>query len=202
MTQLPLICEPPQETPADQNGKILDGVNALARHVGKSRRTVFRWLNAGLPILPGGRFDLASVERWMQQREGASESASGPGPAVQNGKSYWEAENKRFQTMLRQLEYERRRGNLIERDDAVKWVVSLVAEAKMAFLAMPRRLAPVLYGRQVRDIEEALRDEIYRILERLSRPTEKPRKSAHKAASEPSMLGLAEASTVRPDPPT
>lgn len=62
------------------------------------------------------------------------------------------------------------RGNLMERGEAIQWVTALVSEARLAFLALPRRLAPVLYGKEIREIEALIREEISRILGKLSRP--------------------------------
>lgn len=71
---------------------------------------------------------------------------------------------------LKELQEGELRGDLIQKDDAIKWVGGLVAEAKQRFIALPRRLAPVLYGKDIRDIENDIRLEVNRILALLARP--------------------------------
>ncbi len=70
---------------------------------------------------------------------------------------------------MKELSEQQMRGELIPRDDAVKWVGAMVDEAKSAFLALPRRMAPVIYGKEIREGEIALRAEVHRILTRLAR---------------------------------
>lgn len=71
---------------------------------------------------------------------------------------------------LKELDEQERRGELIDRSQAVDWVGSLVDEARTAFQALPRRMAPILYGKEIRDSEATLRKEVNRILNKLARP--------------------------------
>lgn len=70
---------------------------------------------------------------------------------------------------MKELLEQQMKGDLIQRDEAVKWVGALVDEAKMAFLALPRRMAPVIYGKDIREGEIILRAEVQRILARLAK---------------------------------
>lgn len=88
------------------------------------------------------------------------------------GESFEEARRRKeiAQANLHELKEGALRGDLIEKDQAVKWIVVLVSEAKTAFLALPRRLAPMLYGMgDIRQIENEIRTEIMKILEKLGR---------------------------------
>src|SRR5574343_88814 len=71
---------------------------------------------------------------------------------------------------LKELDEKERRGELIDKSQAIDWVGSLVDEARTAFQALPRRMAPILYGKEIRDSEEKLRKECNRILNKLARP--------------------------------
>lgn len=78
---------------------------------------------------------------------------------------------------LKELQEGQLRGDLIEKDQAVQWVIGLVTEAKVVLMAMPRRLAPVIYGSSdIRDIENKIRREITRILDKLARPVKEKRR--------------------------
>lgn len=90
----------------------------------------------------------------------------------QDGESLQEAKRRKeiAQANLHELKESSLRGDLVEKDQAIKWLVALISEAKTAFVALPRRLAPVLYGMaDIRQIENELRSEIMKILEKLSR---------------------------------
>jgi len=60
--------------------------------------------------------------------------------------------------------------SLVPRDEALSWVRELVAEARSAFLPLARRLAPVLHGKEIRDIEGILDDAVKATLRRLAKP--------------------------------
>lgn len=80
---------------------------------------------------------------------------------------------------LKELQEAQQRGELIPRDQAIQWVVALVSEAKVALMAIPRRLAPVIYGAtEIRDIENRIRHEITAVLKKLSRPTRERKRVA------------------------
>lgn len=90
----------------------------------------------------------------------------------EGGESYEDAKRRKeiAQANLHELKESSLRGDLVEKDQAIKWLVALISEAKTAFVALPRRLAPVLYGMpDIRQIENELRSEIMKILEKLSR---------------------------------
>ena len=60
-------------------------------------------------------------------------------------------------------------GSLILKNEAVKWVSILVAEAKQGFMNLPRRFGPVLaVVNDEKEIEELLRKEIWAILRQLA----------------------------------
>lgn len=71
---------------------------------------------------------------------------------------------------LKELQASELKGELVPKDEAIEWVGSLVDEARNSFVALPRRMAPTIYGKEIRDIENDLRKEINRILTVMSRP--------------------------------
>lgn len=78
---------------------------------------------------------------------------------------------------LKELQERQLRGDLIDKNQAIEWVVSLVTEAKAGLIAMPRRMAPVVYGSSdIRDIENKIRREITIILDKLARPVKEKRR--------------------------
>ena len=84
----------------------------------------------------------------------------------EGGESYEDAKRRKeiAQANLHELKESSLRGDLVEKDQAIKWLVALISEAKTAFVALPRRLAPILYGMSdIRQIENELRSEIMKI---------------------------------------
>lgn len=70
-----------------------------------------------------------------------------------------------------QKEYEEICGSLVQAEAAKSWLRAIVAEAKLALIALPRRLSETLANvSDPKEVEHTLRTEIYAILDRLSRP--------------------------------
>jgi hypothetical protein len=131
----------------------------LASALGLTDRTI-RNLQADrtFPRNKDKSYDLPQVIAWL-----LNQNAPGEGEK-------WLTEFRRQRALITTLEREQREGSLIDRDQAIKWLGHLVHEAKAAFLAIPRRLTPVLIGKSnPREIEELLRGEIYAALEKLSK---------------------------------
>jgi phage terminase Nu1 subunit (DNA packaging protein) len=134
----------------------------LATALGVNIRSITRWVKDGLPRAATGKFCLPECVTWLVERARASGAGSDD-----EGKR-WLTIFRKERALISELERKKLEGSLIPRDEAVKWAVSLATEAKMAFLALPRRTAPVLYGKEIRDIEALLRTEIRAILTRLA----------------------------------
>ncbi len=151
------------------NDKIVDDIALVASHVGKSRRTVFRWVKKGMPTLPDGRFDLDQIDLWLQKRNGIGE------PAVQasteDGKDFWDKENKKHQAKLRELEYRKRKRELIERRQIDDLLVGRVQAVKAGLLALERSLPPELIAcKTEREMSSVIRRHVRGLLERYSKP--------------------------------
>jgi len=76
------------------------------------------------------------------------------------------------QANIKELQEQELRGDLIDKGEAIKWVGGLASEARTSFLALPRRIAPTVYGKEPREVEIMIRDEVYRILNRITRNIE------------------------------
>lgn len=141
----------------------------LAYRWGVTRKTINEWANAWLkPALVGnGRYD----DRIAHQLYVDSKVIPKLSPS-DDGESMDQARRRKEVALanIKELDEQERRGELIQRDDAVQWVGSLVDEARSAFLATPRRLAPVIYGKDIRQAEVIIRQEITRVLNKLARP--------------------------------
>lgn len=93
-----------------------------------------------------------------------------------------------------ELEIRARRGQLVQKDEAVKWVTAIGSAAKLAFLGLPRRLAGILKTMtDEKEIELLLLSEIRNIIRReLEAPLAKS-KHARRKSSKRGMAGHLEA---------
>jgi hypothetical protein len=131
----------------------------LASALGLSDRSI-RSIQADktFPRNKDGSYDLPKIITWLLNRNAPGEGAK------------WLTEYRRQRALIADLSRQEKEGHLVDRDQAVKWIVGLVSECKAVLLAIPRRLAPVLVGKEhPRDIEALLRAEIHKALEKLSR---------------------------------
>lgn len=143
-----------------QKQLILSG-KELSNLVGVTVRTLQTWAKAGASGFIGrGKWDLLAFLPWFIEHIKSSEET----PELKESKArYWAAKSAR-----EELRVEQEKSGLIPKDQATQWLIQIITEAKNEFLSVPRRMAPILYGKEIIHIEQDLRAEIYRILSKLS----------------------------------
>ena len=144
----------------------------LAYLLGVSEPSIFLWAKGSNWMAPAkvarGKYDGKMAVRLYIKHQIEPKFRQGK----EGGESFEEARRRKeiAQANLHELKEGLLRGDLIEKDQAMKWLIVLVSEAKTAFVALPRRIAPLLYGMpDIRQIENELRSEIMKILEKLGR---------------------------------
>lgn len=142
----------PEDRPEASSDSIVDSLEKVAAHFKKSLRTVQRWAyRKGMPALSGGRYDLIQIRAWLDQQQGVR----GPGrPGEQeqrqwnlpeeSGKDFWDKEGKKYQALVRQLEYRTRLGELIERAEVEALFAARAMAFKTSMLGFARVLPPLL----------------------------------------------------------
>ena len=159
---------------------IVENLEAVAAYFGKSVRQVYRWqkMKDFPPPLSGGHYDLMQIQAWLDKRSGLrrSKSRKNNQSDTENiedveGKDFWDKENKRFQAKMRELEYLRRRGELVELADVQKFFVARILAVKQGLLSLPRSLPPLLTNlTSEREIEAVVRRMVLELLEKFSQP--------------------------------
>lgn len=162
------------------NPKSLSGAD-LARCFGVDRAMITRWKKAGMPENKGV-FSLPECIRWRIDRETSDSDSKGD---ALNGEK-WLAVYRRERARLAKLERKKTQEDLVSKDEAIGWLSQILAETKTAFLGFPRRLAPEVFGKEPRDVEGILDDEIKRILRKLARPVEENEKETTSETPKPS----------------
>jgi hypothetical protein len=86
-------------------------------------------------------------------------------------KYWWDKESKKYQARLRELDYRKRLGELIERVRVEDEFIARVHAVKKALIAFERALPPELIAcRTEREMSEVIRKAVRNVLENFSRP--------------------------------
>jgi phage terminase Nu1 subunit (DNA packaging protein) len=127
----------------------------LADFFQKSRQTIRAWTSKGMPKNRRGAYPLLKCFSWWLDN------------VCSDGHDTTLSEERRqkvvIERQIKELELEEKRGSLV-----LKWLGDIVREVRQHLLSLPRRVAAslVLLSDE-RDIELALRKEIFQILNRL-----------------------------------
>ena len=123
-----------------------------------SRETFRRWTEKGCPKIAKGKFDLRVVIQWRDKN------------ILQFGTD--EMAKARFRRELararrEELETAEKEGSLVSNATAFNWLIQLGVACRIAFMAMSKRLAPVIMSLKIFDeteIEQVIRTEVVRII--------------------------------------
>jgi hypothetical protein len=181
----------PEEKPEATSDSIVDSLEKVAGHFKKSLRTVQRWAyRKGMPSLSGGRYDLIQIRGWLDEQQGVR----GPGrPGLQeqkqwnlpeeSGKDFWDKEGKKYQALVRQLEYRARLGDLVEWAEVDAMWASRARAFRQSMLGFARMLPPLLiHCANEREMEEILDRVAREHLENICRPLPEKFKPSTEAA--------------------
>lgn len=149
------------------NDTILNSIGAVARHFGKSKRTVFRWQREGMPVLTDGRWDSGQIRQWLERRSGGDPGQAGDTldltPAPGSAKTH-KARLEKARADLAEMEAAQRRGELISRAEVERQTIAKIMDAKTKLLFFEKKLPPLLANRDEREIAAILRNEVVDIL--------------------------------------
>ncbi|MCC6672173.1 MAG: hypothetical protein IT458_14015 [Planctomycetes bacterium] len=175
---------------------VVRSLGELAEALEVDVATVYRWRAAGMPQAEGGGFDPEQVAAWNRTRVSAA-NRRGP-PALLPSEAVAEAasaEDRRWATEYRKAKALREvmllqelRGQLIEVDRVEQLLVARALELRKNLLGLGRRLAPVLVGKPIREIQATVDDAITGILEHYAREEGVPRVGDQRAG-EPRAAG-------------
>lgn len=116
-----------------------------------------------------------SVSESLEDGDGLREGEESAEPQVQDQESgsdryWWDKESKKYQARLRELDYRKRLGELIERSRVEDEFVARVHAVKKALIALERALPPDLIAcRTEREMSEVIRKAVRNVLENFAR---------------------------------
>ena len=184
---------------AKEPQNVIDGIEELARKLNKSRRTLYRWINAGMPMLSGDRFDLDAVDEWLLRKKGGRRSKAEavfthpPLPGLGSGgsqgegrdrksqdfvsdddiedKDFWDMRSKKEQALDRAMKRRKLQGELVERRFIEDLFISRILEVKHLILGLESVLPPdLIHSRTDREMSEIIRKHTRRALMQFARP--------------------------------
>ena len=162
----------------------------LADLFGVTTKTVYEWAHTWLGPAKVGKDSFIgrqAVALWLEKIAA---------PKTPEGQESEGDARRRYEIARadkEELRVKREAESLVSKDEAIGWLVQILSEAKTAFLGAGRRLAPEAYGKEPRDIEGIIDDEMKRILRKLARPVEEmnleQRNEDHQSENGPEKVG-------------
>jgi len=137
---------------------IFISANDLGRLFEVTVRTVWKWVERGMPKEGRGKFSLLKCVRWW--RINILGDIQGETNLAEQKLRFAVARARREELRVQETE-----GSLIHKDIPLAWLRSHVTAAKEAFWGLPRRVAETLFvATDSKAIEVNLQEEIRRIL--------------------------------------
>ncbi|MBF0548558.1 MAG: hypothetical protein HQM08_29265 [Candidatus Riflebacteria bacterium] len=141
----------------------------IAQIWGVSSKTIIDWRKKWLApaYLKYGSFDMVVAHRLYIENIIAPQFECN-----EESGSITESKRKKEKALAEkaQLQVKGLRESLVHRSQPLEWIGELVAEAKKVFRGIPRKIAPGIYGKEIREIEGIIEDEIKAALRKLARP--------------------------------
>lgn len=156
------------------NGRVdpVQAENAIRNKVDRRRQ-----LDLELKSQPQKQSSLITKDlHYLSAKTGTAEkSENKPSPvrSDSNGLSLTEVrrDHELLKAELTGLQLQIKKGELVPKEEQIKWLIALGSAAKLAFQGLPRRLAPIVrFYDDEKKIEVIIRDEIYKIIRELEKP--------------------------------
>ncbi len=146
---------------ADLPEGFLETVAQVSKTFGVSERTVYNWLKNGMPVTESGHYDIASIYAWKIQREGNGEDSG--------QKQKWETHFRQYRALTAEIEYRKKLGELVTREEVEDGRVQRILTIKKALLGLPDRLAPQVVNLDIKKAKEIIRIRIEEIINDFAR---------------------------------
>ncbi len=155
------------------------GLEAVAKHFGVSLRQAQRWAKLpGFPKTENRWYSLVAIGMWREEQKSAPKNANDEGQDPDDDgvlpqpgtKKFWELEDKKFQAQTRELEFRRRQGELVERQEVEQLFVARIVAVTQGLESLARALPPLLVNKSEREMEPVIARQTRALREMFSRP--------------------------------
>jgi phage terminase Nu1 subunit (DNA packaging protein) len=173
--------------------KYICSTKELAEALAIGDRRVQQLVNQGMPRAGHGRYDLLMCLRWCYL-ELTKAQANKPKEKME-GLPMERERLTRAQADREELELSKARGDLIPMQVYRDRMASHIVTARIHLLSMPARVVPALEGRNRRQMEDRLIDEVHTVLRSLANDAAGPGVSDDAAGGNPDAPGRARSGT-------
>ena len=141
---------------------VLETQEQVAKAFKVTLRTVQRWIREGMPKTPESFYDIIDVQAWRILR-------NYHGQGNDTDKEKWDTKFRQMRALLAEMEYKKRLGELITREEVEEGRVRRILAVKQALLSFPSYIAPQVVGVDVRMAREILDKRIREIIDGFAR---------------------------------
>jgi phage terminase Nu1 subunit (DNA packaging protein) len=148
------------------------GVEAVAKHLGVTVRTVQLWVKKGMPK-SGKRYDLVACELWHRQDQERAGSAEDPDAEAQEeggSKAFWTRREIKARAETKELELRQRQGELVELVEVEQLFATRAAVYKQAVLGLEPFILALLPDEDRRVKAGEVRRRLREAVESVTRP--------------------------------
>lgn len=135
----------------------------VARILNVSVRTVSNWIVEEMPVMPDGNYNLSDIQQWRANRKMGNKQTGGEKEDLS-----WDQQFRKNKALLAEIEYKKKIGELLPREEVEAGRVQRIMEVKTALISLPQILAPQLVGLEPREIQVILTGAIENIINRFA----------------------------------
>ena len=164
----------PSTRPIVEPGVVVTQREAAA-HFAVSVRTLRSWRESGCPG-ERGRYSLAAIADWYEERQGGSRSRNGTAAGAgdpegdEDGLSYWDTRFRRARARIHELDLQIRSGEAVATSAVHQAFVGRALEIRRAFLGMGRSLGPAVVGLEAQEVSRIIDKHVRDLMLEYSRP--------------------------------
>lgn len=141
---------------------VVETQEQLAKAFKVSVRSIQHWVRDGMPKTPEGMYDITEVQAWrlLKNNQGAGSDTD---------KEKWDTKFRQMKALLAEMEYKKRLGELVTKEEVEEGRVQRILAVKKALLSLPRRVAPQVVGLDVRAAQNVLEKRINEIIDHFAK---------------------------------
>jgi phage terminase Nu1 subunit (DNA packaging protein) len=133
-------------------GGVVNTYREVGDHFGRGERAVQNWKADGMPVRPGGGYDLAEIAAWLREKH---PKALGGG-SQREKREYFEARYRELKCELLELQVKIERGDLLDRGVEEANTMEIVRNFRDELLSIAPSVAPQLVGLDALTIKSVL----------------------------------------------
>lgn len=172
------LLEKKLQSSKNEETSIVDSMDKVARHFGKSLRQVQRWAQKGMPVLSGGRYDIKQIEAWRRLKKGGRGPAAGNDPRSQGqpdlvaegDKDFWDMRSKKAQALQREIDLRKCRGEMVDLAEVEQLFAGRAAVYKQSILGLEPFILALLPDEERRAKAGEVRRRLWDAVVNITRP--------------------------------